>query len=85
MNENGDLFIQFDTKTDQEGNSMKSYFRQVFRTHTELDLHQLKSINKQLEEGKADHIQEIDLETIVSMFGGHTIFSMYSDEMLVCE
>ena len=56
----------------------------VFRTYTELDLHELIAINKQLKE-KSGKVYEIDPETILAVFEGHTIFSIYFDNIIVYE
>jgi hypothetical protein len=50
----------------------------VFRTYSELDLHGLEEINKQLEESSGK-MPEIDLETILSVYEGRNIFSIYFD------
>ena len=56
---------------------------QLYRTYTELDLHELKHINKALVTQKA--IPTIDLTTIMSTFDGHSLFSIYYDDVRVLE
>ena len=50
-------------------------------TYAELDLHQLKMINKRLKMQKK--IAYIDPESLIATFGGHTIFSIYNDQIQV--
>ena len=56
----------------------------MFRTYSELDLHGLEEINKQLDESSGK-MPEIDLETILSVYEGRTIFSIYFDKIQVYE
>ena len=49
----------------------------VFRTYCELDLYELEEINSQLKE--STKLPDIDLESILSVYEGQTIFSIYFD------
>ena len=49
----------------------------VFRTYSELDLYELQEINAQLKE--STKLPDIDLEAILSIYEGRTIFSIYFD------
>jgi len=53
----------------------------VYRTCTELDMLELVQINRVLDRNVK--LGNINPETILSQFGGHTIFSLYSDELEV--
>ena len=53
----------------------------VYRTCTELDFLELVSVNRFIDRNMK--IKEIDPDTILSTFGGHTVFSLYSDEINV--
>ena len=55
----------------------------IYRTFTELDLLELRHINKALNGGVKIH--EIDKDTILSTFEGHSIFSIYFDNIQVYE
>ena len=55
----------------------------LYRTFTELDLLELRHINRALRAGLKTH--EIDMDTILSTFEGHTIFSIYFDNIQVYE
>jgi hypothetical protein len=55
----------------------------VFRTYSELDILQLSQVNKDLKDKRK--IKDIDHETILSTFEGHTIFSIYFDDIRVYE
>ena len=57
----------------------------MFRTYTELDLYELQAINKDIDEKLGRISQEIDPETILCTFDGHTIFSIYFDNIEVYE
>ena len=48
-------------------------------TYAELDLQDLKRINERLASRKK--IVDIDKFTILATFGGHTIFSIYHEEI----
>ena len=50
----------------------------VFRTYSELDLHELEEINDQLKESSGK-LPDIDPEAILSVYEGRTIFSIYFD------
>ena len=49
----------------------------IFRTYSELDLYELEEINNQLKE--SIKLRDIDLESILSVYEGNTIFSIYFD------
>ena len=53
----------------------------LYRTFTELDLRQLNQIMAT----KSKKANNIDLETILSTYEGHTIFSVFFDRMSVYE
>ena len=55
----------------------------VFRTYSELDLYELQQINNQIKE--SIKIPDIDLESILSVYEGNTIFSIYFDQIQVYE
>ena len=55
----------------------------VFRTYSELDLYELEQINNQIKE--SIKIPDIDLESILSVYEGNTIFSIYFDKIQVYE
>ena len=50
----------------------------VFRTYSELDLYELEQINALLKES-AGNLEDIDRESILSVYEGRTIFSIYFD------
>ena len=56
----------------------------VFRTYSELDLHELEQINDQLKESSGK-LPDIDPEAILSVYEGRTIFSIYFDQIQVYE
>ena len=54
----------------------------LYTHHSDLDLLELHRINNDL----ANHnLTEIDLKTLLSTFKGHTVFSIYSDQITVIE
>lgn len=55
----------------------------LFRTYTEIDLFELKHINKALQ--TRTKLSNIDLVTILSTFDGHSIFSIYYEDVAVYE
>ena len=54
----------------------------LYRTCSELDLLELAQLNQQLDR-RTQKLRDIDPNTILGTFGGHTIFSLYSDEISV--
>ena len=56
----------------------------IYRTYCELDLLELKRIDESIDE-RTGVLQEIDPETILSIYEGRTIFSIYFDTILVYE
>ena len=61
----------------------KSMFYQgiLFRTYSELDLFEMERINDCIR--KKEQIQSIDQEFMLSVFEGHTVFSIYFDQIRV--
>ena len=55
----------------------------LFRTFSEIDLHELKRISDAIE--NRQKIPKIDEEAIVSNFEGHTIFSIFQEHIDVYE
>ena len=55
----------------------------LYRTYSELDLLQLKAINEALQ--ARAKLPDIDPATILSTFEGHTIFSIYYEDVRVYE
>lgn len=55
----------------------------LYRTFSEIDLFELQRISLALKNRK--RIPKIDLRTIVSVFEGHTIFSIFQNEVSVYE
>ena len=55
----------------------------LYQTYSEIDLRMLKSINEALVARKK--IPDIDEKTILSTFEGHTIFSLYCQNIRVFE
>ena len=64
--------------TESETEAIATVSGIVFRTYSELDLHGLEEINKQLKESSGK-MPDIDLETILSVYEGRNIFSIYFD------
>ena len=64
-------------------NEKQSFSGMLFRTFTELDLLELQAIDKRVHSGL--QLQEIDLDTISNTFNGHTIFSIFFDQIVVYE
>ena len=56
----------------------------IYRTYSELDMYELKEIDNQIKE-KTGVLPFIDPESILSIYEGRTIFSVYFDTMLVYE
>ena len=56
----------------------------IYRTYCELDLLELKRIDESIEE-RTGVLQEIDPESILSIYEGRTMFSIYFDTILVYE
>ena len=55
----------------------------LFRTFSEVDLHELKRISDAIE--KRQKIPKIDKDAIISNFEGHTIFSVFQEHIDVYE
>ena len=64
--------------TESETEAIAKVSGLVFRTYSELDLHGLEEINIQLKESSGK-MPDIDLETILSVYEGRNIFSIYFD------
>ena len=56
----------------------------IYRTYSELDMFELKEIDNQIKE-KTGVLPYIDPESILSIYEGRTIFSIYFDTILVYE
>ena len=69
--------------TGRHGRIQDRYSGMLYRTFTELDLLELRHINRALRAGLKTH--QIDIDTILSTFEGHTIFSIYFDNIQVYE
>ena len=64
-------------------NEKQSFSGMLYRTFTELDLLELQAIDKRVHSGL--QLQEIDQDTITNTFNGHTIFSIFFDQIVVYE
>ena len=56
----------------------------IYRTYCELDLKELDKIDDTISQ-RTGVLQDIDPETILSIYEGRTIFSIYFDTILVYE
>ena len=55
-----------------------------YRTFTEVDLEEIKRINRALDH--RTHPENIDLQLLTCLFEGHSVFSLFQNEPLVfCE
>ena len=55
----------------------------LYRTFAEVDLYDLQMINESIRRGAK--LEAIDIETILSTYEGHTIFSIYWEQVDVFE
>jgi len=55
----------------------------LFRTFSEVDLKQLEKIYEEID--SRQKLSKIDTETILCMYEGHTIFSIFFDKIEVYE
>ena len=82
-NEYSTLYFSKKTIMTHESESHNACSGVLFRTCAELDILELQRINAEL--AMKQPLQDISEETIVSTFQGHTIFSIYSDQIRVYE
>ena len=56
----------------------------LYRTHSYVDLEELKQIRDSLESSRP-RLNNIDLQSVISIYDGHTIFSIFFDKIAVVD
>ena len=74
-NENGNLLFKRVLSLYHDNTKKVYNYGSLYRTHTETDLYELQQISDALVNNQK--LPEIDRETILCTFAGHTIFSIF--------
>ena len=79
-NEQVDKFLNIECLIDSNGGYSEKCFARLYNTYAEIDIHELLNVKKAVNLAK-----DIDLQTILSVYNGHTIFSIFFDQIKVYE
>ena len=77
--------LLFEKKQDRYADGTREHYisGMLFRTFAEVDLQQLYIIFKKIE--SRQRLDDIDIESVLSTYEGHTIFSIFADQINVFE
>ena len=77
VNEHRNLMLQEQKFLSASGVKSKMFRGILWRTYTELDLFEMERINECIR--KKEQIEDVDIDFMLGIYEGHTIFSIYFD------
>ena len=83
-NQNGNLVFYSEKKTRKLGKrNARVFHASIFRSHSYLDLIQLDTLSHKMKQ--KENIHDIDAETVLATYEGHTFFSLFFDKIMIYE